>query len=263
MFEFCYYVIVTFSVLFWNIWYLNQVQGEAKYNRLQHELNRLTGQYQPDIIALSEVVRPPQHKSAPIIEYLQKLGYSYNYCATMAKFDDYWMSGVALCSRFPISHKQKIIISENGYATKHGHPGLNKEVIGMQVTAPKGIFKVIVAHPCDTVSALNEHRVGMNSLAQLVRSKPYDSNTILVGDMNQWRFMPQAFKRKVTNIMNSQTGSILQPTWRYNAHRYTLLRLNLDYVYWSKKSNFYLKDFKVLSSNNSDHRPLLATFEYK
>lgn len=253
---------MTFSVFFWNIWYRNQVEGKAKYNGLLSELKRLIDEHSPDIVALAEVVCPSQDKSAPVIQYLQKLGYSYTHCTSMVQFDDYWMSGVALCSRFPITQKQKIMISENGYAAKRGHPGLDKEIISGQVTLLEGHdLQIIVAHPSDTFHSLTSHRDGMKNLSQLVHSKTYAKNTILVGDMNQWRLIPGSFRHKVADVMNSQTGSILKPTWLYNAHRCVPLRLNLDYMYWSKQSDFVLKDFKVLVSNTSDHRPLLATFE--
>jgi endonuclease/exonuclease/phosphatase family metal-dependent hydrolase len=253
---------MTFSIFFWNIWYRNQVQGDARYNRLLPELKRLTDQHQPDFIALSEAVQPSQAPLAPVVKYVQKLGYPYSHCAHMAQLDDYWMSGVALCSRFKLHQKKNIIISKNGYAIKQGYADLDKEVISAQVTLPEGQdLKIIVAHPTAPIDSLKQHRVGMESLSQLVHSKTYAKNTILVGDMNEWRLIPEAFRHKVADVMRSQTGSILHPTWRYNAHRFASLRANLDYAYWSKQSDFILKDFEVLASDVSDHRPLLATFE--
>jgi len=253
---------MTFSIFFWNIWYRNQVQGDIRYGRLLSELKRLTDQHTPDFIAFNEVVRPSQAQLAPVVEYVQKLGYSYSHCANMAQLDNYWMSGVTLCSRFKLRQKKNIIISKNGYAAKRGHPGLNKEAISAEVTLPKNRgLTVIVAHPPDTFHALNDHRVGMRSLDRLAHSETYGKNTILIGDMNEWRLMPGAFRHKVVDVMHSRTGSILRPTWRYDAHRFAPLRLNLDYVYWNRQSDFVLKDFKVLASDVSDHRPLLASFE--
>jgi len=248
--------------MFWNIWYHNQVNGDARYGRLLAELKRLTDQHQPDFIALNEVVRPSRANLAPVIEYIQKLGYPYSHCANMAQLDNYWMSGAALCSRFKLSHEKNIIISKNGYAAKRGHPGFNKEAISAEVMLSKDHdLTVIVAHPLATIDNLRDHWAGMRSLDRLIHSEAYGKNTILIGDMNEWRLIPGAFRHKVADVMYSRTGSILHPTWRYNAYRFTPLRLNLDYVYWNKRSNFVLKDFKVLVSDVSDHRPLLATFE--
>jgi endonuclease/exonuclease/phosphatase family metal-dependent hydrolase len=162
----------------------------------------------------------------------------------MAHLDDYWMSGVALCSRFKLHQKENIIISKNGYAIKRGYADLDKEVISAQATLPDGQdFTIIVAHPTAPIDSLKQHQVGMESLSQLAHSKSYAKNTILVGDMNEWRLIPRAFRGKVADVMRSRTGSVLHPTWRYNAHRFTPLRANLDYVYWSKDSGFSLKTF--------------------
>ena len=253
---------VTFSILFWNIWFYNQVEGEARADRLLGELKRLIDEQHPDVVALSEAVRPSDTRLAPVVAYLKKLGYAYNHCANMAHLDDYWMSGTALCSRFALSHKQRIVISKNGYAIKRGYADLDKEVITAQVALPKGPeLKIVVAHPTAPIDSLKQHRIGIESLGQLVHSETYAKNTILIGDMNQWRLIPGALRGKVADVMHARTGTLLHPTWRYNAHRFTPLRANLDYVYWNKQSDFALKDFKVLSSDVSDHRPLLATFE--
>lgn len=253
---------MTFSILFWNIWFHNQVEGEARYYRLLSEIKRLSDEHKPELIALAEAVRPSENKTSSVIEYLRELGYSHSHCANMVQLDDHWMSGVALSSRFPIDQKQNIIISKSGFAMKQGYEDLNKEAISVKVSLPGGQdFKIIVAHPTATIDSLQQHQIGKKNLNQLVRSKNYATNTILVGDMNEWRLMPGSLRRKTADVMHSRTGSALNPTWHHNARRFTPLRLNLDYVFWSKHSDFYLKDFRVLSSPASDHRPLLATFQ--
>ncbi len=256
-------MVMTFSIVFWNVWFRNQVD-DTKRKRLLSELERLTDHHKPDVVALAEAVKPSEDTTPPAVEYLHGLGYKYNHYANMAQLNDYWMSGVALCSKLPISQKRRIVISKNGFAIKRGYEDLNKEVIGAQITLPQGKrFKVIVAHPTATIDSIKQHKIGIANLNQLVRSKNYSKNTIMVGDMNQWRLIPGSFRHKALDVMHSRTGSVLSPTWRHNAHRFTPLRLNLDYLYWSKNSDFYLKDFEVLPGNVSDHRPLLATFEYR
>jgi endonuclease/exonuclease/phosphatase family metal-dependent hydrolase len=255
---------VTFSILFWNIWFYNQIEGKARADRLLGELKRFVDEYQPDFIALNEVVQSSDDGSVMVIEYLRELGYTFSHRPKLARFNDYWLSGAVLCSRHKISQAQNIVISKHGFAAKRGYPGYNKEAISAHVTLPGGHdLKIIVAHPLATVDALNDHRAAMAKLNQLVHSKDYANDTILVGDMNEWRLIPGAFRAKAADVMHSRTGTVLNPTWRHNAHRFTLLRLNLDYLYWSKHSDFALKDFKVLSSRVSDHRPLFATFEYE
>lgn len=227
------------------------------------ELKRFVDQYEPGLIALNEVVQSSDDGSVMVIEYLHKLGYTYSHHPKLARFNDYWLSGAVLCSRHKISRARNIVISKHGFAAKRGYPGYNKEAISAHVALPEGReVKIIVAHPLATIDALNDHRVAMANLNRLVHSKDYANDTILVGDMNEWRLIPGALRAKTADVMHSRTGTVLNPTWRHNAHRFTPLRLNLDYVYWSKRSGFVLKDFKVLSSRVSDHRPLLATFEY-
>ncbi len=129
---------MTFSILFWNTWFYNQIEGEARLDRLLGELKRFVDQRQPDLVALNEAVRPSDAHLAPVVEYIQKLGYAYNHCANMAHLDNYWMSGAALCSRLELSQKQRIVISKNGYAAKRGYADLDKEVISAQVALPAG-----------------------------------------------------------------------------------------------------------------------------
>jgi endonuclease/exonuclease/phosphatase family metal-dependent hydrolase len=230
-------------------------------NRLLKELERLAGQHKPDLIALNEVARMEHSETIPVLDYLKSLGYEHSHSANLGRFNDYCMSGAALCSRHPISQTKKIVISKHGFAARRGYSNLYKEAISARITLAEGLeLKVIVAHPLATIDAFKDHFAATNKLDQLVRSGEYSHNSILVGDMNEWRLIPGSFRRKVADVMHSRTGSVLRPTWRYNAHRFAPLRLNLDYVYWSKQSDFSIENFKVLSSNVSDHQPLLVSF---
>jgi endonuclease/exonuclease/phosphatase family metal-dependent hydrolase len=252
---------MTFSILCWNVLYTNQTDDADKLKRLLKELKRLEEQYRPDCIALSEVVQPSKDKLPPVVEHLQALGYNHNHYAHMEHISNYWMSGVVLSSKFALDDRQRHVISKNGSAARYGYPDINKEIISAAVALPGGPnVKIIVAHPSATIDSVKQHIAGKRNLEKLIRSESFKQNTLLLGDMNEWRFMPGSFKSKVKDVMHVKTGSLLNPTWRYDARRFTLLRLNLDYIYWSKRSDFYLKDFEILSSDVSDHRPLLATF---
>lgn len=254
---------MTFSILSWNIWHLNQIEGRNRLDRLLQELKIVIDHYQPDCIALNEVIQIAHNETPPVVAYLQKLGYGYTHCAKMDHMGNYWMSGVVLASRFKLTKRQRHIISKNGSAARQGYPGIDKEIISASVSIPRGFnVRIIVAHPSATIDSVKQHKVGMKSLERLVRSDEYKQNTIVAGDMNEWRFIPGSFRSRVKDAMNSQTGSMFSPTWRHNAHRFTPLRLNLDYIYWCKASGLQLENFKVLSSNISDHQPLLATFTY-
>lgn len=251
---------MTFSILSWNIWHLNQIEGEARLDQLLQELKRLVDEHKPDCIALSEVIQLSESRTPPVTDYLQKLGFTYNHYSKMTHMGDYWMSGVAICSRFKLSDKQRHVISKNGSAARHGYPGIDKEIISSAISMQGVELRIIVAHPSATVDSIKQHRIGMKNLEELIRSEYFGQSTLLLGDMNEWRLLPGSFRSRVKDMMNVRTGSMLTPTWRYNAHRFTPLRLNLDYLYWSKMGNLQLKDFTVLLSDVSDHRPLLATF---
>lgn len=252
-----------FSVFSWNIWHINQISGKDKLNHLLQELKNLANQYNPDCFVLCEVVQPDQNKLPPVVEHLRKLGYvNYHYGRMIImESPDYCMSGVAICSKFKLTDKQQHVISKNGSAAKFGYPDFDKEIISATMSLPQGSkIKVVSAHPTATIDGIKPHTDGIRNISKLMHSPEFAENTILMGDMNQWRFLPRSLQARLTDIMHVKNGSFLKPTWRYNAHRFTPLRLNLDYVYWSKTSDLQLKSFKVLSSSVSDHRPLLATF---
>jgi endonuclease/exonuclease/phosphatase family metal-dependent hydrolase len=251
-----------FSIFVWNVWHINQTEDDVRFNRLKYELKKFIDQYRPDIVALSEVVKPKQFSVPPLVEYLQELGYKHNHCAKMGEFPGYWMSGVTLSSRFRLSDKQNLVISRNASAIKHGYPNINKEVIAAKLIMPGNKeLKIIVAHPPAIATSFKNNRVAIESLDKLVHSEPYVKNTILVGDMNQWRLMPDSFRSRAKDAMHSQTGTLWHPTWRHNASSFTPLRLNLDYIYWSKQGDLSLKSFQVLEAKVSDHQPLLASIE--
>lgn len=251
-----------FSVLLWNIWHSNQIEGKDRLNRLLQELSRLIDKHQPECIALNEVIQVTQNEAPPVIEHLQKNGYGYIHRAKMGHMGDYWMSGVVLASRHKLSNTQRHIISKNGSAARSGYHNIDKEIVSATVSIPQGSnIQIIVAHPSATIDSVREHVIGMRSLEKLIRSESFAHNTLLLGDMNEWRLLPKSFRSRVKDSMHSKTGTFLNPTWRHNAYSITPLRLNLDYIYWSKTSDFQLEDFAVLSGNASDHRPLLATFK--
>lgn len=258
----CYSAKVTFSILHWNIWFYNQID-DLKLHRLLSELQRFTDQYKPDYIALNEVAQASQTKSVEVLDFLEKHGYPYNHYAHPAQLNEAWRAGAAFCSRLVINRAQDIMISPDSFAAQRGYPDFNKEAIGVDVTPFRRNqhLKIIVAHPLALIDTPKAHYVAIKNLNKLVHSSDYAKNTIMIGDMNEWRLIPRSLRSQLHSVMYSRTGSLLHPTWRYNAHRYTPIRANLDYVYWSKQSEFKLKDFKVLASNASDHRPLLATFE--
>lgn len=124
-------------------------------------------------------------------------------------------------------------------------------------------INIIVAHLMHLRPyTLKDHYQGAKKLENIVRSEKFSKNTILGGDFNEPGFMPKALKNNVKDVMHMRTGSKQNATWRYNAKPKTLIRANLDQLYWSKDSDFSLESFEVINTNVSDHRPIFATFSY-
>jgi len=237
---------MTFSVLFWNVWLDNQINGAAGATRLLNEIKRIVNTHKPDIIGLNEVLQSKLQSSPFILDLLEQQGYTYNDYAPASPLNENWMIGTALCSRHKLSTVNDVVISKDTPAEKRGYPNCGLKAITTTVTMPGDhSLNIIVAHPMHLRKhTLKDHYEGTANLERLIRSKEFSKNTILGGDFNEPGFMPKAFKSTVSDIMEFRTGSTTKPTWHHNAHRFTL------------------KEFEVLNTRVSDHRPIFATFEY-
>lgn len=257
---------MTFSILFWNIWNQNQLGGEAGASRLLDELKDIVNQHTPDFIGLNEVLLHKQSDAPFVLKFLkQACGYTYNHYTPLSAYDDNRLDGLALCSRTKITAVQEIPLCKNSYATRRGYPGFELKALAANLTLPKQPnIQIIITHTMPLIplriEAFKDHYEGTAKLNRLVRSREYSKNTLLIGDMNEPGFMPRSLRARVADVMYAQTGSKTNHTWRHNARPRTPIRANLDYLYWNKESDFTLQSFKVLASNVSDHRPVLATF---
>ncbi len=251
--------------MFWNIWLNNQINGAEGSTRLFNELERLANIFKPDFIGLNEVLQS-SHANTPFIsDFLNtKCGYTYSHFAPASPFTDNWTIGSALYSRVAFDNVKNVSISKDAPAEKRGYEGFEiKSIAASVIISGTRKLNIIVTHPVHLRKhTLSDHYEGTSNLEKLIRSEEFSKNTILGGDFNEPKFMPNAFKNKVSNTMNFRTGSMRTPTWHHNAHSFTPLRANLDQLYWTKNSDFKLKEFKILKTNVSDHRPIFATFEY-
>jgi endonuclease/exonuclease/phosphatase family metal-dependent hydrolase len=257
---------MTFTIMFWNIWLDNQLKGPKGADKLLVELSRLISHHQPDFIGLNEVLQGSTSPAPFISDFLsQEYGYTYHRFAPSSPYTDDWIIGTAFYSRHKLKSTAAIAISKDTPAKKRGYGDHDLEAVSAKVVLP-GRHKVnfIVAHPMFLrPHTMRDHYEATANLEALLRSKKFAKNTILGGDFNEPGLMPRAFKHKVQDIMHFRTGSKLGTTWRHNGWRLTPIRANLDQLYWSKKSDFSLQHFQVLTSHVSDHRPILATFEFK
>lgn len=255
---------MTFSVLFWNVWLDNEINGEHNSGKLLKELKRLIDAHKPDYIGLNEVLQDKNSSQPFILDFLKTCGYKYGFFALASPLNDDWLIGAGFCSRTkPLSIKA-VPISKDTPAERRGCKGFELKAIVAQMELNKGnSISIVVAHPMHLRPyTIKDHYQGTKTLENLVR-KELPKNALVVGDFNEPGFMPKAFKNSVNDIMHMRTGTIRNATWHHKANPKTLIRANLDQLYWSKDSNYELKSFEVINSDVSDHRPILARFAYK
>jgi endonuclease/exonuclease/phosphatase family metal-dependent hydrolase len=252
-----------FSVLLWNIWLDNQNKGNTRLQKLFDELSRIIVEYNPDVIALNEVLQASSKISPEVTDFLQqKLGYTDNFFTPASPLNKDWLIGDALCSRLAVQSIKFVPISDDTPAKRRGYESCKTKAIVAKIKLSNShMFNLVIAHPMHIRPyTLKDHYDATSGLNELVRSEGLAQNTILCGDFNEPGFMPKSFKTSVSDVLEMRTGGIFSATWRHNAYPLTPIRANLDQVYWTKKGNLRLLDFKVLSSRVSDHRPILAVF---
>jgi endonuclease/exonuclease/phosphatase (EEP) superfamily protein YafD len=158
---------------------------------------------------------------------------------------------------------QDVTLGENRLARRQEYMGRSVKAITTKLVLPNNKkVGLVVAHPlCLFPRNLLVHYQATYNLRRLLRTDEFSKDTIIGGDFNEPSFMPRSFKNTTSKILNFKTGSIAQPTWRLNASHRTLIRANLDQLYWTKKGSLQLTGFEIIDSGISDHKPLLATFE--
>ena len=254
---------MNFRILFWNIWLNNQVQGNKQVSKFLAELKRIIELYQPDFVGLNEVVQTEANRCPPVIEFLKQAGYHYTEFAPAFPIKGKIIGGACVASKYKLDQVQDIVLSNDTHAEKKGFKNHTVKAIyaNLQLCSGKNI-SVIVAHPLLLrLHTCRAHYEGTKKLKKLIQSPENFSNLIIGGDFNESIYWPYSFKHAVKKRLNHRTGSILHPTWSYNAHRVTPFRVNLDQLYWTKNSQLKLNKFQVDRTNISDHRPLIGNFE--
>ncbi len=253
---------MTFSVLFWNIWLENQINGEANAGLLIGEFARLIERYNPDIIGLNELLQHIDHTEPYIVKLLKTHGYKYAHFAPASPYTHEWTIGSGVASKQPLSDLDEIELGYDTRADRRGFPGHTVKAISCKVEIVDKTPTVIVSHlTCLRGHTLKDHYQQSQKLKNYFETHA-QQDTIIGGDFNEPSFMPKSFRKQVGHTMHHKSGSKLNPTWSHNAGKLTPLRANLDQLYWSRKSNFTLQKFEVIDSQVSDHKPLFAIFEY-
>jgi endonuclease/exonuclease/phosphatase family metal-dependent hydrolase len=249
-----------FSVLFWNIWFENQLGGPGKSQKILVALDRLIKKYKPDIIGLNEVLKERDDASPFVTDFLRSLGYKYIHFTSSGPLSDKWDKGNALCSKYSFNATKEITLGRNISAERKGFFGYtNKALVADINLKDKKKIKLILVHPI-YLNRHNflEHYRQMRSLTALLKQSENLSGTIVGGDFNEPFYIPLSMKRNFYHM----TGTFLNRTWRHKASKKTYIRLNVDRILWSKKDSLKLIDFKIIDDYTSDHKPLYGKFSF-
>lgn len=252
-----------FSILFWNIWLENQINDIDRSIATFKELERLVKQLQPDVIGLNEVLKRESEDLPEALSKLRLLGYDNDYYAINSNLSSEWLIGSTLSSRLPINSLQEMELGKDVDAARRGYQNCTVKGICANIKISNVLnIGTLIVHPHHLRHyTLKEHYRATETIKKLLQSPDFSSNTIIAGDFNEPVFLPKSFKSGTTQTLNHRTGNLKNPTWRLNGSSGTLIKANLDYIYWTKKGSINLIDFQIVDSKASDHKPLFAKFE--
>jgi endonuclease/exonuclease/phosphatase family metal-dependent hydrolase len=251
------------SVLFWNLWYDNQLDGPRQSEKLLSKLSDIVETHQPNCIGLNEVLQHKDAASPFVLDFLKKLGYKHSYFAVASPINDEWLIGAAIVSKHPLIKPEPIVLGDDTPATRRGFPGQTVKSVAAHVRLPGGkTIGFVATHPIALrLYTVRVHYIHTKSLSDFVSAGPYATNTIIGGDFNEPMRFPRSFKKMHEATLHHKSGTFRNPTWRYNASQRTPIRANLDRLFWTKQGTLELKKFEIIATNVSDHRPLAAVFE--
>lgn len=246
-----------FSVLFWNIWYENQLAGPNGSKKLLTALKRLVDKYEPDIVGLNEVLRDSGKTSPFAMELLKELKYKYVHFTSLGPLSGKWDKGNVICSKYPFEAIREIKLGRNISAERKGFPGHTNKALVADLKIGKKKLRIMNIHPI-YLNRHNfvEHYKQMKSLSNLLSQNKNLTNTIVGGDFNEPFHLPRSLKKN----FHHKTGTFFNRTWSHKASEKTLLRLNIDRILWSKKGTLALTDFDLINDYTSDHKPLYGRF---
>jgi endonuclease/exonuclease/phosphatase (EEP) superfamily protein YafD len=248
-----------FRVVFWNVWMDGQLHA-AGLRALRDRLGQLIDRYDPDAFGLNEVIMDRTTGLSPVLQYLESRGYHTHFTVHSPDSHNTFM-GVALASRRRPHQIVEPVLGPDTSAAKRGLPG--HEVRAIIADLPVGgvgaTVKVVVNYWAHLVPYnWRTHQLHARSFHQAVTNLGDATPVIIGGDFNELKHMPAI--RQLTQTFNRATGTLLQPTWRWNGQRRWLAQANYDHLLWSRQAGVELKDFQVLPIAPSDHAPLLGRF---
>lgn len=252
---------MNFSVIYWNVWLDNQIQGPKRLKTLVDALDAILDEYNPDCLGLNEVLQGRNERVPAVVRHLQKRGYEHVYYLPSGPWTDDWNIGDAIVSKYPIVATQAI--SLGSHFTEHGRDTSGRKAQAAEVEIIKdGVHvRVIAAHLMNLrLHKLPTHFRHQESLSRHIALLPHDVPVIGGGDFNEFKYMPWSFSQANRKYIQVKTGDRHEPTWFRKAQKGALLHANPDKVFWLRESGVQLTQFQVIPRFTSDHRPLYAQF---
>ncbi|MGI0116118.1 endonuclease/exonuclease/phosphatase family protein [Zooshikella sp. RANM57] len=211
------------------IYHANVLSSNTQYQQLVQQLS----DYQPDIVILQEITEA-------WLQGIKEGLADYPYQLTKPEAGNF---GIALFSRFPLTNRQTIQLSNTGLPS-----------IFASAQTPQGELAVFTTHPLPPVSVsyslLRDFQ--LEATAKFLQSvaAPY----VLVGDLNTTPWSP-AFTRlmKRANLKNARQGLGILPTWPAPL---PLLQIPIDHVLHSEK--IQVISMEVADKIGSDHLPIVT-----
>jgi endonuclease/exonuclease/phosphatase family metal-dependent hydrolase len=246
--------------MFWNVWYENQTDN-SRLNILEEALENFIFEHEPDVIGLNEVVKYTHNEHVPLHRKMSELGYAHAHFAQTNRINDDFTIGSSLYSKTKLSDTNTIYLGPNATAKRNGYDSFKVSAVVGSINKSGKIFQIISAHPINIKpSTLKNHYQHTRKLRTHTRISDITVPTIIGGDMNEPRLFPFSIRHKLRNKFHHRTGSFANPSWRYRGQTTTLLRANLDRIFWSKNHNLVQESFLIIDTNVSDHRPIISTF---
>ena len=246
------------SVIFWNIWFLSQVNPE-RLQELCKRFDNLIDEYQPDVFGLNEVLISRKTGQSRLLQHLESRGYK-TYFAPFGPKTETHLTGSALVCRHEPTTVQFPELGPDATAEWKGYKGHTTKLILARIpVAGAGTITVAVNHlahlvPYNWRAHVKHHR----SLRKITSAPDILSGTIIGGDFNQFKFMPRM--SGISDLYHRATGTFFNPTWRLMGKPFSILRANYDNIMWSKNGRLSLQQFSVLPRYPSDHAPLFGRF---
>lgn len=225
------------SILSWNIW----VDGYFE------EITRFIKDSNADIVCLQEVKDNDPERD--VINYLEKLGYSYAFASTLQTWDGKkYKHGPAVFSKYSIKNSRTYMLSEENVRV-----AVRADIkIGTQTLH---VFSTHLIHTHQKPSKIQEEQ--SRNLIELIPN----NRTILAGDFNATSESVSIRLLKGILVDSDKKSS---PTWSVYKAGCELCNLDkittrLDYIFTTK--DIKSSSFEVGQSGGSDHLPISVNVE--